>query len=212
MSDQFNKLLERIDALSSRERSIVLVAGVVVILLSWYVLFGEKSITQNRRMRAELNNVQTQIDDVEARIHQQASGQDDSDVNARLDELQARTTTVDGMIQDYAAELINPVEMARLLEQVLQRRSSLRLRRLHNIGAEDLLPEDSPGQNRLYRHGLEMELEGPYLAVLAYLEDLEALPWRLYWQLLEIDADDYPINRIRIEVATLSLHEDWIGV
>ena len=65
---------------------------------------------------------------------------------------------------------------------------------------------------RKYGLDLELELEGPYLAVLAYLEDLEALPWRLYWQVLEIDVDDYPRNRIRIEVATLSLHEEWIGV
>ncbi|MDH3645809.1 MAG: type II secretion system protein M [Gammaproteobacteria bacterium] len=212
MRDQFDRLRDRIDGLTVRERVIVLTAGVVVIVLSWYVLAGEQAMARHERMRAELNNIRTQIADVEARMTQQLPGDGTDSMQARLDDLRTRTATVDGMIQNYAAGLISPVEMARLLERVLERRSSLRLTRLHNIGAEDLLPQDSPGQNRLYRHGLEMELQGPYLAVLAYLEDLEALPWRLYWQVLEIDADDYPMNRIRIEVATLSLHEDWIGV
>ena len=40
---------------------------------------------------------------------------------------------------------------------------------------------------------------------------VEALPWRLYWQAVDIEVLDYPRNRIRIEVSTLSLNEEWIG-
>jgi MSHA biogenesis protein MshJ len=62
-----------------------------------------------------------------------------------------------------------------------------------------------------YRHGLEIEVEGSYAACLEYLNAIESLPWRLYWQVLELDVIDYPLNRIRIEVGTLSLDEEWIG-
>ena len=213
MQGQFFKLLERVDGLTMRERYVVLAAGIAVVLLFWYMLFGEQALENYERMGTELADAKLQLADVQARIDQQTQQTSKVvDPHAKLQQLQHRTETVDDLIRGYAAELISPTEMARLLERVLERREVLSLRRLRNLGAKDLLPDDSPGQHRLYRHGLEMELEGPYLAVLAYLEDLEALPWRLYWQVLEIDADEYPKNRVRIEVATLSLHEEWIGV
>ena len=45
-----------------------------------------------------------------------------------------------------------------------------------------------------------------------YLEDVERLPWHIYWSRLELSTDEYPVNDIVIEVATLSLDEEWIGV
>lgn len=213
MQASLSRVLAKLDSLSLRERVIVFVALSVFIVLGWYVALGEQAIQQNGRIQSELETAVAQLADFQARVAQQRQAGDNRiDPQARLTDLQLRSSSVEAMIQDYAAELISPTEMAQLLERVLQRRSTLQLRRLRNLGAEDLLPEDSPGQNRLYRHGLELELEGPYLAVLAYLEDLESLPWRLYWQVLEIDADEYPVNRVRIEVATLSLQEEWIGV
>jgi MSHA biogenesis protein MshJ len=48
--------------------------------------------------------------------------------------------------------------------------------------------------------------------VLAYLHALESLEWRFYWRLLELESTAYPRNRVRIELSTLSLDRDWIGV
>ncbi len=212
MKALIEKLGARIDAFAPRERVVIFMAGSVAILLGWYLLFGEAESVRHDRFRSERDSLTVQVADVQARIAQQVAPVDASDPRARLEELRRRSASVDDMIQDYAAELISPTEMARLLERVLERRQSLNLHRISNLGAEDMLPDDTPGQHRLYRHGLVLELEGPYLALLAYLEDLEALPWRLYWQVLEVDAAEYPVNRVLIEVATLSLHEDWIGV
>lgn len=213
MMERVNVLMKKLEGLTTRERMIVLFAGVILIALSWYMLYGEPAVERGERFQSEITAAQTQLADLDARVTQQTLAKNTQpDPQAKLAELRLRRDSVEEKIQSYAAELISPTEMARLLERVLERRSALRLLRLRNSGAEDLLPEDSPGQNRLYRHGLQLELEGPYLAVLAYLKDLEALPWRLYWQVLDIETDEYPINRVRIEVATLSLDEDWIGV
>lgn len=83
--------------------------------------------------------------------------------------------------------------------------------RIRNATPEFLSADDDPSGVTFYRHGLEIEVEGSYAACLAYLNAIEALPWRLYWQVLELDVIDYPQNRIRIEVGTLSLDEGWIG-
>jgi len=64
----------------------------------------------------------------------------------------------------------------------------------------------------LFRHGLRLELEGSYLDFLDYLDAVERLPWQLYWGTLSLNTQEYPRNEISIEIFTLSLDEDWIGV
>ena len=74
---------------------------------------------------------------------------------------------------------------------------------------EATAPSDAP---KLYRHSFVLTLRGNYLDCLRYLEDVERLPWHIYWSRLELSTDEYPVNDIVIEVATLSLDEEWIGV
>jgi len=111
----------------------------------------------------------------------------------------------------YAAELIDPAEMSRVLQGVLKQQSKLRLIRVRNLSPEPLLASAEALTTTFYRHGLEIEFEGSYLDCLEYLQGIEALPWRFYWQFLEIEVLEYPRNRIRIEVSTLSPDEEWIG-
>ena len=59
---------------------------------------------------------------------------------------------------------------------------------------------------------LEMVIEGNYLDVVAYLKDLEALPWQFCWKDLELATVKYPVNRVRIEITTLSMDKEWLGV
>jgi MSHA biogenesis protein MshJ len=57
-----------------------------------------------------------------------------------------------------------------------------------------------------------MVVEGDYASLVAYLRALEALPWRIHWQRVELAAGEYPLNRIRIVIGALSLSSDWISV
>jgi len=64
----------------------------------------------------------------------------------------------------------------------------------------------------LYRHGVELQLQGSYLATLAYLKQLESLEWRFEWDTLLFDIQDYPVGTVTLEVYTYSTERDWIGV
>ena len=64
----------------------------------------------------------------------------------------------------------------------------------------------------LYRHGVELQLQGSYLATLAYLKQLESLEWRFEWDALLFDIQDYPVGMVTLEVYTYSTERDWIGV
>ena len=133
-----------------------------------------------------------------------------SPVATQLDQARDRSTQINALIAARAAEIIDPATMAEVLQDLLATQRGLRLLRVHNLKAQKL--DDSDPDMALYRHTFRLELEGPYLAVLRYLEEVEALPWRMYWQGLDIDGADYPRNRVRIDVSTLSFDKDWIGV
>ena len=55
-------------------------------------------------------------------------------------------------------------------------------------------------------------IKGSYLDVLQYLQALETLPWHFYWKVLELNSGTYPLNRVRIELSTLSMDKEWLGV
>jgi MSHA biogenesis protein MshJ len=64
----------------------------------------------------------------------------------------------------------------------------------------------------LYRHGLVIDLQGEYLALLEYVRALENLPWRFYWLGLEVRAAGPGPREFRLHVYTVSLREEWIRV
>ena len=89
------------------------------------------------------------------------------------------------------AEGITPEEASRQRLRVLQEQSS-------SIG--------------VFKHSVIFELKGSYFEVVNYLEQLEHLPWKFYWESLDYQVDAYPKANIIIEVYTLSTEKGVIGV
>ncbi|MEM6512220.1 MAG: type II secretion system protein GspM [Pseudomonadota bacterium] len=207
------ELEEKVDDLSLRERALIGVTALTVIAAVWYVQFLEpleKTATQRRSELAALQDrARTANEQVEQQMLELAGGS--AEQRARVARINQQIDELNVALGDYAAELIDPAEMAQLLEGVLRRQSGLQLVRIRNLPSETLAASEDENATRFYRHGLEIEVTGSYAATLDYLESIESLPWRLYWQVLELEVIEYPKNRIRIEVSTLSLDEEWIG-
>ncbi|MFM9434486.1 MSHA biogenesis protein MshJ [Janthinobacterium sp. CG_23.3] len=64
----------------------------------------------------------------------------------------------------------------------------------------------------LYRHGVELELQGGYLDMVNYMEALEAMPTQLFWGKANLHAGDYPNARLTLTLYTLSLAPKWIAL
>lgn len=214
MNQQLESLQTRMDALTLRERVCVFVTALVVLVTAWYLVFMEPLAQRADRLSSEIDTLSTRVEAANRNLDAlvlQLSGTG-SETNNRLALIQRRIDEVNETLGDYAAELIDPTEMAQVLEGVLEKQTRLRLVRMRNLGGEVLSATGEEDGATLYKHGLEIEFEGGYMACLEYLTELEALPWRLYWQLLELESQEYPTNLIRIHVSTLSLDEEWIGV
>ncbi len=62
----------------------------------------------------------------------------------------------------------------------------------------------------LYRHGVEITLQGSYLDMINYMSTLEALPAQLFWGKARLDAGQYPGATLTLTLYTLSLDQKWL--
>jgi MSHA biogenesis protein MshJ len=81
-------------------------------------------------------------------------------------------------------------------------------RNLHVVALRVLAPaavgQAAPMGTAFYRHALEIEMTGTFLDLLKYLDDVEALPWRLSWNGVELKTLSYPQVQLRGTLYTVN--------
>lgn len=208
----FKKLQAQVEKMNLRERLLVFATGLMLVGSLWYLGLMQPLIKKVENARNEIETVRGRIKTINQNLEVQALAASGGNIGyqEQFSLIQRRLEELNEKLGGYTAELIGPGEMAQVLQGVLKEQSNLRLIRIRNLPPQALsMNEDDDAI--FYRHGLEMEFEGGYFACLEYLQQIEALPWRFYWQILELEVLEYPHNRIRLEVSTLSPHEEWIG-
>ncbi len=207
------KTFGRFDQLSLRERAIVALALIVMLVMAWDAALMQPMQQREASMRQEMQTMQ----ETSLALQGAEPAQGPDPTTQALDQeraLQAALAAVNTKLASTAAGLIPPERMVEMLHDVLSRQRDVRLVSLRNKPVTGLAPPSKPGDPLTgpYVHPIELTVEGPYLDVLAYLQALEALPWRLYWKVIEIDARERPVSRARIELSTLSMDKEWLGV
>jgi MSHA biogenesis protein MshJ len=56
----------------------------------------------------------------------------------------------------------------------------------------------------LYRHAVEVEMAGTYIALVRFLEELEGIPWKLNWNGVELRAATHPEIVLRATLYTVT--------
>ncbi len=224
--DKLNALLTRFEQFSLRERALIAAALLFALYQVW-------DMTLNRPQDQEVSALQSQLQRDSAAI--KATEQQIRQLEQRLlansavryrqetERLEQQLSGTEQRIDAFADELISPTDMARLLEELLTRERSLSLLRLETLGSRQVIPavlerrtEGAEAQAstryRVFRHDFAIEFQGAYLATLKYLEALDQLPWRFYWDGIRYTVEQHPLGRVRLELHTLSFSEGWIGV
>lgn len=214
-----NPVLQKIDALTLRERLLLFAAALAVIGALWEALLAgpleareQVASARVETLRAELQQQNQSLSAAAYEIGDGVPGK-----LQRLELLKQQIEQTAESVRLFTSELVNPQQMRLVLEDLIRQQDGLRLVSMSNLAVEPLVGEDAAAGGdtrapRLYRHGLVLVMEGPYLQCMQYLRAVEGLPWQLYWARLELENEEYPTNRILIELHTLSLEEDWIGV
>jgi len=222
-------------ALARRERGLLMACALVLVVGLGVLLFIEPAYKQRMQLqrqmvqqRNELASLTPQVQGLQARQRNP-----DAIVQAQLKALRDQLQLADGEFAQVQRALVQPQEMGHLLDSLLQSHRGLQLVSLRSVpvmsvaeliaGSGKATPtavaapaspasKPSPNGSRdawLYRHGVEITVQGSYADMQAYLAALEHLPRRVYWGELKTDAQHWPANTMTVTVYTISLEKTW---
>jgi MSHA biogenesis protein MshJ len=220
------KLAARFDALTMRERALVVAASMAAIVMLWTLAILDPISGKLQVLEAEKVGLESQIAAAVAGIDAANVSDPTSLALAKEQQRQAQLDTVNRELSDKSAGLIPAERMVHVIHDVLSRQHGVRLVSLHNEPEVSLVHALAPPTTEAatdkaaaatlptgpFEHPVELVIEGSYLDLLAYLRALEQLEWRFHWKMLDLETTAYPTNRVRIELSTLSMDKDWIGV
>jgi MSHA biogenesis protein MshJ len=73
-------------------------------------------------------------------------------------------------------------------------------------------PETRQSADAVYKHGVEIVVQGSYPDMVDYLTDLESMPWQLFWANAKLNVDSYPKSSLTLTLFTLSLDKKWLHI
>jgi MSHA biogenesis protein MshJ len=224
-----SSLARKYESLSLRERALVALAVLAVAIIGWDSLL--MTPLRNSRIALDAELSAASASGFQA---QSADMSDPRQLNLKLAaDLTTQLQGLDARIADTASGFVSSQRMIQVLNDVLDRQGRLELVSIRNLPVVSLVPPveadpalegadpaivsasgtsgDELGQPP-YVHAIEIVIDGQYADILAYLEALEALPYKFRWSTLDLSTAGYPRNRVRIELSTLSLDSTWLGV
>ncbi|QGX38642.1 type II secretion system protein M [Permianibacter aggregans] len=213
LGSHFRRLDTRFLALSKRERVIMLVLTIVVLLaIGQFAIFlplqntirAEQQMQEQRRRDTEL------LENEYAQLQSFVAGQNDVAIVASLEQ---KLADIQQRMTQLGNRMVAPSEMVELLQQLLSKESGMRVVALEKLPLERDNNGEPNGQpdSQLFRHRLRLTLYGNYLENLRYLQRMEALPWQVFWDRLHYRVEQYPNAYVTIEIATLADNKEWIG-
>jgi MSHA biogenesis protein MshJ len=226
MKELFATYAKRLDARSRRERMLILAAGIAVIVFPLYALVIAPTLQRGSALSAQIADQNNQIVVAQAqKMELERSLQQDPDYALReqLGAKRAQIARLDNQLSGIQNSLVPPQRMAALLQELIGQDRKVRIVRLHNLPATPLVEKSaaadssatatSPhGESRhVFKHGVQVTVEGNYLDLVAYLARLEKQPWQVYWGRTALVAD-YPKVQVELTLYTLSLDQAWLVV
>jgi MSHA biogenesis protein MshJ len=231
---------ERFDALTLRERALVLLGALGVLYMAWDNVLMERVRGQQKQTLTQMQKLSGQIRDIDARIQSVSAALNpagQTSAQRRLENLKSELARMNQRQEAIAVSFIRPQEMVGVLKGLLAQERGLKLTRVQSRAAQPFVipqpasaltqntanakPKQQDSQNgvqsaapkpTVYKHGLEIQFQGSYASTLSYLQKIETLPWRFYWDEVGYEVLDYPKAQITVKIHTLSLEREWISV
>lgn len=218
----------KLDAMTVRERTLVFAAGAVLIAFTIWLLALQPLWDRNHRLATQAAAQRDNVATLEAQKHElqaRLATSPDAEITRRVEEVDRQLASLDKTLTKMQSGLIDPVRMPALIRGMVGRAPHLQVVAMRTLPATPLVDKPAEaattgttkagadaGNAGIFKHGIEITLEGRYLDLLAYAAQLEALPTRVMWSRTRIDALDYPRVTMTLTLYTLSLDRTWLTI
>ena len=203
--------IDRIDALELRERVLLLAATVAVVFLSVDSVGLQPTLKAQQVTEERISELEMKLGALRQQAMLLSYKTDEDTLAARYqsrDTLAAELAALDARLGDQLGALVEPAQAAELLEQMLTRHRGLKITSLR--ASAEPLEEVAGNANqaaKLGRYQLDLVLEGGYLDLMRYLEALESMPWKFFWQTVDFRVNEYPRAVSRLQLYTLGAQD-----
>jgi MSHA biogenesis protein MshJ len=221
----------KFEVLNQRERWMVTCALFVVTYAVINMLLLSPVLARQKILANELTIDQSQIESLNQQLKELEQSpviDPDAQNKQHIAELQSHLLVLETQLNDLQTTLINPDKMPELLHSLLKKNSALKLIELKTLPTKGLLDSSSEDAQTLdadsqtktpniqdlpvFKHGVEITIEGHYLDLLEYVTELERMPWHVLWSKAALNAEHYPDNQLKLTVYTLSLNKTWLSI
>ena len=235
MNSLLEKYAQRLDALTRRERLMAFTAVAALILFITYQLGVGPALERGKQMSVRIADQNNQIAAAvaqKAELERALKQDPDAAVRERVAARRKQIAEIDTQLSRLQRTLVPPEKMGALLEQLVGNDGRVRIVRLRNLPAAPLIekeggqtssagatapaptpaaPEAQADNRHVYKHGVQIVVEGGYLDLLDYVARLEKQRWQVYWGRTVMTAD-YPKAQVELTLYTLSLDKAWLVV
>lgn len=239
---QWRRAARAFDARARRERIVLIVAACAAVLMLadrfWITpAFARLRAAGQQLAQAEATLATLQTENARMRGPGAAHAQM---LDAEIAQWKQRLATQAQTLRAGQAALVGPQDIVTLLERMLPPHGRLRVRELRSLGRAEVrmnagapaaaTPAPAPASTPapaaaavsaavpgspaalLYRHGVELTVEGQWPDLVAYLQALETMPQRVLWGDLVLKVEQHPRTLLTLRVYTLSLDRGWLEI
>ncbi|MBI3284295.1 MAG: type II secretion system protein M [Burkholderiales bacterium] len=227
MKQQWEQVAGRIDALSLRERGILFVLTAFVIIFLVNSLVIEPQFARQKILSDRIKQSQAQLAALQLEIGQRAAlrhADPDAENKRRLAGARQQLAQIDRSLLAVQKNLVLPEKMASLLEGILKRNQHLQLLSMKSLPVVNILDADGASAKiavaggipaaggAIYKHEMEIVVQGRYPDMLNYMRELEKLPEQVYWSKARMTVDEYPKASLTLNLFTISLDKKWLDL
>jgi MSHA biogenesis protein MshJ len=217
-------LFTQFKALNTRERFLTVAAFLGVVYFLFDTALIRPQTAQAKEARQKITQHELELVAVTQALQSQiAAAQTDplAKQRAQRDEMRAAFAEAEALLGRASVD----IRMGDVVRTMVATRPGLTLVSLKTIPSETFFQAPAaaappasaasapaapaaPPMPTLYKHGIEVTVQGSYPALLAYMQQLERNTSGMFWGNVKLDAAGYPDATLKISVYTLSARSE----
>lgn len=233
----WERLAVRFDDLTLRERAMGFAIAALAMITLMNVVVVDPMLSKQRAVAEKIKGEQQQIAAMRKEIEAKIKAHEVDPDTPNRERLRALAKQMDFLrkeLQGVQQGLVSPDKMATLLEELLRRNKQLRLASLKTLpvvslteslpvtqvpgteagkpSEENVLGLAARGKQTVYKHAVEIVVQGEYNDLIQYLSQLENMPWQLFWEAAHMNAATSPTVSLKLTLFTISLDKQWLNI
>jgi MSHA biogenesis protein MshJ len=205
-----------VNSRSQRERALLFVTGIVLIWIFMFNVFISPMSRQNAYIEDEQANVEQQY---QGTLHElvalkeKVKHQGGLPGSVERQELETIVAEHNELLSNFRSKLITSQNVPALLESMLKDFAGLTLLKVETLPPQKLSEMiNATFHSTLYRHSIKLTFLGEYQQLLQYLQQIENLPYPVWWDVLDYKITHFPQAQIELTVYIISENINWIGI